>query len=248
MPNTLASSTIVPPDVASSSHAYAKRFSSSIGEHFLKIQGNCLKEVTSSFFMDNPNPRVLDLGGGHCQLLDFYLKMGCSITIQGSDERSFQRAIDLGYDKNPNISFRISPLDKLNFEDYEFDLVSAFRLMAHVNNWRSFLKEMLRVSKEGIVFDYAKLYTTNILSPLLFQIKKSIEGNTRPFYCQSKGEVIKELRSLGCNSIISKDQFAFPMGLHRLIKKPEISQKIEETLSTIGLDFLKTPGVVFATK
>ncbi len=79
-------------------------------------------------------------------------------------------------------------------------------------------------------------------------MKKRIEGNTRPFYCQSKGAVIKELKSLGCESIISKDQFAFPMGLHRLIKKPEISQKIEGTLSTIGLDFLKTPGVIFAGK
>lgn len=248
MPHSIAASTEVPPDIASSSHDYAKRFSGPIGEYFLKVQGTCLKEVLTNFFKTHPQAKVLDLGGGHCQLLDFYLKMGCSITIQGSDERSFKRAIDLGYDKNPKISLKISPLDKLNFKDSEFDLVSAFRLMAHVEDWRSFLKEMLRVSKEGIVFDYAKLYTTNILSPLLFQIKKRIEGNTRPFFCQSKGAVIKELRSLGCSSIISKDQFAFPMGLHRLIKKPEISQKIEESLSKVGLNCLKTPGVIFAEK
>jgi len=248
MPNTLASSTKVSPDIASSSHAYANRFSNPIGEYFLRTQESCLKEVTSLFFKDNPNPKVLDLGGGHCQLLDFYLKMGCSITIQGSDERSFQRAIDLRYDKNPNISFRISPLDKLNFEDSEFDLVSAFRLMAHVDDWRLFLKEMLRVAKEGIVFDYAKLYTTNFFSPLLFQVKKLIEGNARPFRCQSKGDIIKELNYLGCNTINTLDQFAFPMGLHRAIGNPIFSNKIENSLSAMGLSFLKTPGVVFAKK
>ncbi len=251
MKESIASSTIVPPDVASSSHEYAERFSGPVGEYFLDVQKECIQKVLVEFIetnSNNLNVRILELGGGHCQLTDFYLNLGYSVTIQGSDERSFTRALDLGYGNNPKVSFKISPLDRLNFNDSEFDLVSGIRLMAHVKDWRFFLKEMLRVSSQGIVFDYARLYTLNYFSPLLFQIKKRIEGNTRPFYCQSKSCVKEELKKLGCTKINTDDQFAFPMGLHRLVAKPELSSRIEKIISSSGLGALKTPGVVFAKK
>jgi len=250
MKESIASSTIVPPDVASSSHEYAERFSGPVGSYLLGVQQECIDKVLEGFIQKNSgkNIKVLDLGGGHCQLTEFYLKLGYSITIQGSEERSFTRAKDLGYGNNPRIDFKISPLDKLDFRDSEFDLVSGIRLMAHVKDWRSFLKEMLRVSSQGIVFDFARLYTLNYLSPLLFHVKKRIEGNTRPFYCQSKPAVVKELKSLGCDQVLTQDQFAIQMGLHRLIDQPEFSRKIEKIISKAGLDILKTPGVAFAKK
>lgn len=251
MTNSIASSTTVPPDVASSSDRYADRFSGEVGKFLLSVQRESVEYLLKDIQQSPPDERalkVLDLGGGHCQLTELYLEKGFDITIQGSDERSFERAKRLGYSSNPKVNFVISPLEDLVFKDNEFDLVSGFRLMAHVRDWNHFLSEMMRVSSRGIIFDYAKLYTFNIFNALLFPVKKLIEGNTRPFHCQKEEDILLALKTLGAVEINSKDQFIFPMGIHRLLNRPGLSRYLETLLGETPLKFLKTPGVIYSQK
>lgn len=241
---SIAASTDGPPDVASSSHEYASRFAGPVGEYFLKVQQDAVAKAIGN---QNDISTVLEVGGGHCQLTNFYLSRGFKVTIQGSNQQSLQRAKDLGFAKSTDL--KISTLTPLDFADNSFDLVSGIRLMAHVDNWKDFLKEMLRASKHGIVFDFANIYTLNILTPILFKLKKKIESNTRPYYCQSMSEVKSHLVSLGCSEIIAIPQFVCPMGIHRLAKSARFSATVEDFFKTIGLNtFCGSPVIVFAKK
>lgn len=241
---SIVASTEGPPDIASSSHEYASRFAGSIGEYFLKVQQDA---VAKAIAKQKNISTVLEVGGGHCQLTNFYLSQGLRVTIQGSNELSLLRAKDLGFEKSTTLN--ISPLASLNFADNSFDLVSGIRLMAHVDNWKDFLSEMLRVSKYGVVFDFANIYTLNILTPVLFKLKKKIENNTRPYSCQSMSEVRSHLASLGCDQIINIPQFVCPMGIHRLAKSVSFSSKIEKLFEITGIrSICGSPVIVFAKK
>ena len=246
---SIAERTDIPPDVASSSNEYAKRFAGEAGAYFLETQKNCVVKLLSNLVLPNENPKILELGGGHCQLLDTYLDLGFFVTIQGSDERSFIRPTELGYKNNAKIFYLELPINKLEtIPDNSYDIVSGIRLMAHIANWQNYLEQALRISKHGIIFDYASLYTINILSPILFSLKKRIEKNTRPFYCQSSSDVIKTLNKHGAKEVDSIPQFIFPMGIHRIIKSKALSQKLENLGSKLGLSYLGSPVVVFAKK
>lgn len=241
---SIAASTEGPPDIASSSHEYASRFAGEVGQYFLKVQQDA---VAKAIAKQKNISSVLEVGGGHCQLTDFYLNQGFNVTIQGSNKLSLQRAKDLGFEKTTNL--KVSPLMPLNFPDNSFDLVSGIRLMAHVDNWKYFLNEMLRVSRQGIVFDFANIYTLNILTPILFTLKKKIESNTRPYSCQSVSEIKTHLKSIRCSEIVNIPQFVCPMGIHRIAKSAAFSSGIETIFHSLKIDRLcGTPVIVFTKK
>ena len=241
---SIAASTEGPADIASSSHEYASRFAGEIGQYFLEVQEKAVADVVST---DKKIADVLEVGGGHCQLTNFYLKRGCKVTIQGSTYQSLQRARDLGFEQL--VTLNVSPLLPLEFEDNSFDLVSGIRLMAHVPDWKEFLKEMIRVSKKGIVFDFANFHTLNFFTPLLYKFKKKIETNTRPYNCQSLGEIKNHLEQLGCSQITISPQFVCPMALHRALKSKQASRIIEAVFRAFKLNKLfGTPVIVFASK
>ena len=237
----------VPPDVASSSHEYAKRFSGSVGEYFLELQSNITKKFLSSDINSKQNLTILDIGGGHCQLLNTYLDLGFEITVLGSDNRSFERLNDLGFNANPKIKTLICPINEISKLDLKFDYVSSFRMMAHVDDWKSFINDISQMSSRGLIIDFANLYTFNLLSPLLYSIKKKIEKNTRPFACQSIGQIRTQLNNSFTN-VEFQGQFILPMGLHRKMKNVSFSKKVELTLNNLGLSQLGNPVIAFAKK
>lgn len=241
---SIAASIEGPPDIASSSHEYAERFKGEVGKYFLEVQQQAVAKAISK---QKNISSVLEVGGGHCQLTDFFLNQNLNVTIQGSNESSLTRAKDLGFENK--VKLELSPLASLCFADNSFDLVSGIRLMAHVDDWKAFLREMLRVSKQGIVFDFANIYSLNILTPLLFQIKKRIEKNTRPYSCQSMHEIRSFLHQLGCKEIVAVPQFVLPMGIHRALKSKIFSNKVESLFKIVGLNKLcGSPMIIFARK
>lgn len=243
----IASRLDVPTDVASSSHSYAKRFAGPTGEYFLQIQQEAVLKNISTFELDE-NKSILEIGGGHCQLTQTYLDLGFKVTIQGSDERSFTRAYDLGFKDHPRVTFVTCPIEKLDFKENEFDLVSGIRLIAHLTDWQNFLRSIYLISKSGIIFDYANFKTLNFFNPIFYRVKEKIEKNSRPFKCHSPKEIERELMELGCKEIISTPQFILPMGLHRKLKNKTLSEKFETKLNRLGFKFLGNPVIVLAKK
>ena len=69
------------PDVETASELYAKRFSGATGKWFLEVQAAELRALLADM---PPGGRVLDVGGGHAQLIPVLLSEGYETVVLGS--------------------------------------------------------------------------------------------------------------------------------------------------------------------
>jgi len=89
---------------------------------------------------------VLDIGcgGGHGSniLSERFEKVyGMDVSLDAIDyaKRNWQK---------PNINFCVGSGTSISFSDQSFDVVVAFEVFEHIENWRDFLKEIKRVAKK----------------------------------------------------------------------------------------------------
>ena len=216
-------------DVETSSEGYARRFSGEVGRYFLEVQAANALEVLAPF----PGARVLDVGGGHAQLAGPLIEHGFDVTVVGSREVCRER---LDRNLRPgSFQFRSCDLLDLPFEDRAFDVVIAFRLIAHVPRWRDLIAEMCRVARRAVVLDYSDARSFNFLYSALFPWKRALEGNTRTFFCFRSGQVAAELAEHGFVRPLVRRQFFVPMVVHRKLRSAGFSRTVERASRTLGL-------------
>ncbi len=126
-----------------------------------------------------------------------------------------------------------------------FDVVLAFRLLPHVDQWRKLIKEMCRVSKRAIIIDYPDIRSFNFISNPFFKIKVRIEGNTLLFQCFSRKEILSEFSRNGFYMPVILPELFVPMVIHRAIGIVLFSKVIESLCRLLGLTtFLGSPVVL----
>ncbi len=235
------------PDVETAGAAYRKRFSGSVGRFFLQAQLDAVERVIRRGELDRP--RVLDVGGGHGQLTEFLLDRHCDVWVQGS-ALSCRRQIEPLIDRyGERLHFIASSLWSLPFADRTFDMVMAVRVMSHVERWEALLSEMARVTKRSLLIDFASLLSGNILTPLLFHVKRRMEGNTRPYFCYTTTRLSRHLRNLGFDGIATSKQLFMPMGIHRKVNSRAFSVTVEACCRAVGLTrLLGSPVILLADK
>ena len=216
-------------DIETSSSGYARRFSGKIGEYFLKVQTKVVLNLLSSW----PNTRVLDVGGGHAQIAVPLIKHGFDVTVTGSSDLCKDRLS--AFLNSDSYDFICCNMLALPFEDNSFDIVLAFRLLPHVDQWQKLVSEMCRVSKKAVIVDYPDKRSFNFISDQLFKVKKSIEGNTRPFRCFSRAEILSEFAKNGFITPLYRPEFFIPMVLHRAVKIVSFSEVLEYLCCLFGL-------------
>jgi SAM-dependent methyltransferase len=200
-------------DVETSSEDYATRFSGPVGRLFLQVQ----EEIALRLLAPWPQARILDVGGGHAQLAPRLVERGYKVTVVGSREvcrARLDRALPPG-----SFEFQACDLLRLPYADRSFDVVIAFRLLAHVLRWRELIAELCRVADRAVVVDFSDLRSFNALYGPLFHWKKSMEGNTRTFITFRSGEVAAELARNGFGGPEEVRQFFVPMVVHRMLGK-----------------------------
>lgn len=88
-------------------------------------------------------PCVLDIGCATGALLDFLRGKGWSVTgVEISPSAEYAQ-------KERKLDVRGTPLEECNFPAKSFDIVLASHLIEHLNNPRSFLKEVQRILKDN---------------------------------------------------------------------------------------------------
>lgn len=216
-------------DIETASAEYASRFNGAVGEFFLKKQ----TEVVLSLLKDLPKAKILDVGGGHAQLAEPLVKNGFDVTVTGSDASCRNRLLQ----RISRVDFEYKTCDllKLPFEDNSFDVVMAFGLLSQVGHWRELLAELLRVAKDCVLFDYPDRRSANIMYNQFFDMKKKLEGDTRPFHLYSRNEIAAELRLNGFQKPLIKPQFFCPMVIHRKVNSQLFSSCIETCSRVAGL-------------
>jgi 2-polyprenyl-3-methyl-5-hydroxy-6-metoxy-1,4-benzoquinol methylase len=215
-------------DVHASSAEYAKRFAGSTGSWFLKIQTDILLSMVST-----DTESILDIGGGHGQTAIPLHRAGKSVTVLGSSSActgQLSREIDAGC-----VSFKVGNLIELPYGPRSFDTAVSFRLISHCSNWRILISEMCRVADHTVIFDYPSWGSVNICTPLLFRVKRKIEGNTRRYTLFTTSELKREFAKHGFRCTSVRKQFFFPMGIHRALRSPAISRLLEGCAASFGL-------------
>jgi ubiquinone/menaquinone biosynthesis C-methylase UbiE len=207
-------------DIHASSDEYAARFGGAVGQWMLEVQEHALFTL-----IDDACTSVLDVGGGHGQIAIPLLNREHSVTVVGSSSVCAQRLTP--YLESGLISFQVGNLVALPYENRSFDLSTSFRLISHCVAWRTLVAELCRVSEHAVIIDYPVWFSVNLFSPLLFSIKRAIEGNTRTYRMFSTFELVREFKKHGFRLERTQKQFMWPMGLHRALKSPRISALLE---------------------
>ncbi|MFQ5674535.1 MAG: class I SAM-dependent methyltransferase [bacterium] len=220
------------PDIETSSEDYATRFSGKVGEWFLRVQ----EKATLRMLSEWQGATVLDVGGGHGQLTRPLLSRGYDVTVVGSDDSCQNRIRDcLNHDR---CRFEVGNVLQLPFENKSFDLVISFRLVPHVEQWPRLISELTRVARKAVVVDYPTLRSINYLTPILFKLKKTIEGNTRYYRSFYENELIDSFLEHGFVKAGRYGEFFLPMVMHRALKLPLLSSFLEGVCRGAGLTAL----------
>ena len=232
------------PDIETSSDNYRSRFAGELGAYFLKVQADTVISLLPA--TNQRTLKILEIGGGHCQLVEALLKTGHEVWVHGSSAAALTRVHQL-QKNNTKLHVIESSMYALPFENSSFDVVLNVRVIAHVNDLRAPLKEWTRLASKRIIFDYPPLESFNLLYPFLFGIKKLIEDNTRVFETYRSSAFREIFSELGWRIAQTKKQFFLPMVLHRALRNPGLSEKIENCCEQIKLTSLfGSPAVVAA--
>lgn len=231
------------PDIETSSADYASRFSGSAGRYLLSVQEMTVRRAIE----DLPAGSVLDVGGAHGQLVPVFAKLGWNVTVQGSDRSCELNLRDLHGRRE--CEFVASDLFALPFPDRAFDLVIAVRLISHVDDWRRLIGEMCRVSARTVMIDYPSKSALNVLTPLMFRFKRSLERNTRTYTSFSRRDIERCLAANGFRVVREHKQFFLPMVVHRVARGALPLRWAERLLRSLGLTALAgSPSILRAER
>ena len=217
------------PDLISSTDEYARRFDGPVGEYFLQVQ----RETVGRMLPESAE-HVLDVGGGHGQLVGAMVDRGIDVTVFATNDCCRPRLDRLVGAENYQL--RTGDLLDLPLDDKKFDVVLAFRLLSHLDRWEQFLGEICRIAKQAVIFDYPDFRSVNRFSNHMFAIKQGIEKNTaRRFRCFHNRQLVAALHSQSFQVSSIYRQFLFPMALHRGMGIALISRMIEAIARVTGL-------------
>ncbi|MFQ5745741.1 MAG: methyltransferase domain-containing protein [Gemmatimonadota bacterium] len=217
-------------DVASSSDRYAERFAGEVGAWFLEIQS----ELTLELLAGMPaGGRVVDVGGGHGQLVRPLHAAGFDLTVVGSAPICGARvADDVGQGR---CRFDVADLYDLPYPDRAFDVALSFRLLAHVEDPARLVSELCRVARRAVIVDYPSLRSVNLMAGLLYGLKSGVETNTRRFRVFRPASVRALFEGEGFAVVGSRGQFALPMALHRALRSATLARALEAPLRATRL-------------
>lgn len=225
------------PDIATASDDYARRFAGRAGEYLLSVQRRSIERALRAPFGHS----VLDVGGGHGQLVTLFLERGDTLTLLGSDASCHRRVRATWGER---VACVTGDVVELPFADRSVDVVIAVRLIAHVDEWHRLIAEFCRVARHAVVIDFPSLLNLNLLTPLLFRVKKGIERNTRPYYSYTQRQLAAEFARHGFRITAREPQFFLPMALHRLTKGRPALAALESVCRAVGLTRLAGSPVI----
>ncbi|MBI5669317.1 MAG: methyltransferase domain-containing protein [Chloroflexi bacterium] len=225
-------------DIETASDDYARRFAGSVGKWFLDVQTAATLRLLAPY----SGARVLDVGGGHGQIAGALVEQGFDVTVLGSDEvckARIQKLLD-----ERRAAFQIGNVLDLPYPDRHVDVVISYRLLPHVAQWQRFLAELCRVARQAVIVDYPEVRSVNAVAPLLFGLKKQLEGNTRTYISFRQADLLAEFQR---NGFVYSDQykeFFFPMVLHRKLGAPRLSAALESGARALQLTRLLGSPVI----
>jgi ubiquinone/menaquinone biosynthesis C-methylase UbiE len=176
---------------------------------------------------------VVDVGGGHGQLVGPLLAAGHPVTVYGSSDdcrQGVRRWVDTG-----QAAFQAGDLLRTPFADRAFDVAVAYRLLPHVEPWQALLAEMCRIARRAVIADYPTTRSLNLAAAPTFALKKRVEIGTRPFRVFRDREIEDAIAAAGWRTTARRPEFVLPMALHRAMRLAPLSRALEAAARALTL-------------
>ena len=200
-----------------------------MGAWFLAVQA----EITLDLLRPWPAAAVVDVGGGHGQLVAPLTAAGHRVTVYGSSEECRQgvrRWVESGA-----AAFQAGDLLHTPFADGAFDVALAYRLLPHVDEWRALLAEMCRIARRAVIVDYPTTRSLNVAAGPTFGLKQRVEVGTRPFAVFRDRDLEEALAVGGWKVTARRPEFLLPMALHRALRLAALSRALEAAAGALTL-------------
>ena len=167
--------------------------------HFRKENQENVKNVLKNLVNRSPckeNSRLLDMGCGTGFIIN--LAKDLVAQIDGIDiTKDMMNQIDLS---SGNIKLHLGQVEKMPFEDEEFDIATAYSFMDHLLDYRLALREAYRVLKPGGVF-YSGLNPNRSFSLMLESIEKKYGNQNLPH------AISREIKGMLHNGAYYREEF-----------------------------------------
>jgi len=216
-------------DIVTSSDAYALRFAGPVGTYFLEVQAKATLELLRPW----PGATLLDIGGGHGQVTGPLVDAGYDVTVVGSDPACEARVRE--WTTTGRARFATGDLLQVPFRDRSFDVALSYRLLPHAQRWRELVSELARLARAAVVVDYPTTRSVNAVAGWLFDLKKGVERDTRPFTVFRDVEVEDAFAERGFSPTGRRAQFLLPMALHRAARSAGLARALEGAGAALGL-------------
>lgn len=226
-------------DIDTASEDYAGRFAGAAGQWMLQAQEYGTSKLLQKTGSVNT---ILEVGGGHAQLTDLFLKSADKLVVVGSAPSAGTRLAP--YVQAPKCNYEPANLLKLPFPENAFDIVACFRLLTHCEQWEQLIHQLCRTSAKYVIVDYPTSQSINAIAPLFFGAKKKIEKNTRFWHSFLHRDVNQAFNQNGYEIVATYKQFFWPMALHRMLKNAGYSRFMEAIPRSVGLTYLMGSPVI----
>lgn len=200
-------------DTHTSTSIYAQRFAGPVGQMLLDRQNQLLLQLLGNI----QNRSILEIGAGHGQIAPVILQKTNQYIAYGSTQNSFENLKQIQTKNNLAIQYATGPLYPLPYADCSFDTVISIRSMSHVPDWQTFLKELMRVSRSQVIFDFSPT-TATWLKKIMLLLKKKSEIATRDFTTQNATQIRTFLKNTSFSLKYYEGQFMIPLVVHRTVK------------------------------
>ncbi len=222
------------PDGVSSSDDYHKRFWGPAGHYLLRVQTRGLLKLIEPL---GKELRILDIGGGHAQSALPLARAGHHVTILNSSaEYEIRARRECACE---DIDFLSGPLDTPPVDPRSYDLVMALRIVMHMPDWRQFVRSMCDAASRAVLIDFPSWQSSNILEPMLFDLKRRVEGSsTREYRLFWPSEIREAFLASGFRHKASYGECFLPLVVHRMAQLPAATGAIESVARGLGLTHL----------
>jgi len=223
----------------------ALRFSGPIGRLIADTQ----EQVIARFLAPVAGRTVLDVGTGTGRAAIALAARGATVTGVDASAQMLEVAERRAKEAGVRVTFAAGDAHGLAFADRSFDAAICLRVLMHTPDWRLSLRELCRVSRNRIVFDYPALSSGAALESAARHAVHAFGGRVEAYRVLGARAVRAELAVNGFRLADSHRQFVLPIAFHKRLNSAAATGRIEGALSRAGLTrLLGSPVTVVAER
>jgi ubiquinone/menaquinone biosynthesis C-methylase UbiE len=209
----------------------ALRFSGPIGRYLLEAQQALLFAALAPL----PETRILDVGAGTGRAALALAEAGAIVTGVDASREMLDVARTRAAEKRLSVVFEVADAHALPFPDRSFDATVCFRLLMHVPDWRTCVRELCRVSATRVVLDFPAKASFAAIESASRRRAAAAGRKTEPYRVIAERDMRETLTQNGFRLVRVDRQFVLPIAVHKRVGAIGFTKAVEATLGAVGL-------------